>query len=115
MTANRHDMMACLAVGSARTLYFRAHQMLLPCTGLASCKEAQKLCRTEFIIRNGSVIAPVGLLSPTLDVIDYAPQRYMPSSGFLKARWVDTIWIDTMHASTSQDVLCMACRACNAG
>ena len=61
---------ACRATGSPCTLYSRAHQVLLPYTGLASCKEAQAICKTVSNICNGSVIALVGLLSPTLGVVD---------------------------------------------
>ena len=61
---------ACRATGSPCTLYSRAHQVLLPYTGLASYKEAQAVCKTVSNVCNGSVIALVGLLSPILGLVD---------------------------------------------
>ncbi len=70
MTANRHKVTACLAMGSSHcisglTTFCCPVQVLHH-----ACKEAPTICETTFNIRNGNVIAPIGLLSPTLDVVD---------------------------------------------
>ena len=54
----------------------------------------------------GSVIAPVGLISPILDVVDQALLRSMPSSGLLNVRWVDTMPLAAKTSSAVQ--LCLS-------